>query len=591
MELLREYCMGDKPCPVQLRSNFTESKFECVNYEDPNYNVSIPVFTIHGNHDDPTGDRSLSSIDLLGVANLLNYFGKTNDVEKITISPLLLEKGTTKLALYGLGSIRDERLNRTFHRKNVTFLRPKESTNNWFNLFVLHQNRIKHSSNNYIPASCLPSFLDLVVWGHEHESHTSLDYQTIGDITYSMDEDNMTKDEGFYIYQPGSSVATSLCEGEVADKHVGLLFIKGTEFKFEPLQLQTVRPFVMESIALSKTDLDPYNTNAIMSYLMDKVETLIATATAKFPNSNKNPLIRLKVDYGDGYRILNQARFCQNFVDKVANPKTILHWHRRKKNYTLARGNDGGGGEDEEDQEMDDFINEDGEEQQTIASLLKETLLNSSLNILSEKNLVDAVNEFVEKSEKDAISDFVKCSLKQTQEFLKSEEFSNEPLEEIVEKKREEILKIQEEQTEQIMATLRTSRPKSKATFSDESEDEEGEPMETESKGRGRGRGRGRGSRGGGRGATKTRGSRGKNTTITTTSTTTATTSKGTSSKRSAKTAFVYQSDYDDDDEDKDISLPARKKAATFSPSLSIDLTQDDVVPSKSKRGNSRRKQ
>lgn len=29
--------------------------FPVVNYEDPNYNVSIPVFAIHGNHDDPTG--------------------------------------------------------------------------------------------------------------------------------------------------------------------------------------------------------------------------------------------------------------------------------------------------------------------------------------------------------------------------------------------------------------------------------------------------------------------------------------------------------------------------------------------------------
>ena len=26
-----------------------------MNYEDSNYNVSIPVFTIHGNHDDPAG--------------------------------------------------------------------------------------------------------------------------------------------------------------------------------------------------------------------------------------------------------------------------------------------------------------------------------------------------------------------------------------------------------------------------------------------------------------------------------------------------------------------------------------------------------
>lgn len=29
--------------------------FSTVNYEDPNYNVSIPIFLIHGNHDDPAG--------------------------------------------------------------------------------------------------------------------------------------------------------------------------------------------------------------------------------------------------------------------------------------------------------------------------------------------------------------------------------------------------------------------------------------------------------------------------------------------------------------------------------------------------------
>ena len=32
--------------------------FGNVNYEDPNLNISIPCFTIHGNHDDPTGVRS-----------------------------------------------------------------------------------------------------------------------------------------------------------------------------------------------------------------------------------------------------------------------------------------------------------------------------------------------------------------------------------------------------------------------------------------------------------------------------------------------------------------------------------------------------
>lgn len=30
-------------------------RFPAVNYEDPNFNIGIPVFSIHGNHDDPQG--------------------------------------------------------------------------------------------------------------------------------------------------------------------------------------------------------------------------------------------------------------------------------------------------------------------------------------------------------------------------------------------------------------------------------------------------------------------------------------------------------------------------------------------------------
>lgn len=29
--------------------------FPAINYEDPHLNVGIPVFSIHGNHDDPQG--------------------------------------------------------------------------------------------------------------------------------------------------------------------------------------------------------------------------------------------------------------------------------------------------------------------------------------------------------------------------------------------------------------------------------------------------------------------------------------------------------------------------------------------------------
>lgn len=36
------------------------SSFPAVNYEDPNLNVAIPVFSIHGNHDDPQGTGPVS---------------------------------------------------------------------------------------------------------------------------------------------------------------------------------------------------------------------------------------------------------------------------------------------------------------------------------------------------------------------------------------------------------------------------------------------------------------------------------------------------------------------------------------------------
>jgi double-strand break repair protein MRE11 len=47
-----------------------------VNFDNPNLNVGLPVFTIHGNHDDPSGADNLSAVDLLSACGLVNYFGK-----------------------------------------------------------------------------------------------------------------------------------------------------------------------------------------------------------------------------------------------------------------------------------------------------------------------------------------------------------------------------------------------------------------------------------------------------------------------------------------------------------------------------------
>lgn len=66
-------------------------------------------------------------------------------------------------------------------------LRPRE-TSDCFNIFVMHQNRSPYSEHGYISQSKLPDFLNLVIWGHEHECRITPEH--IPETTY-------------YISQPG----------------------------------------------------------------------------------------------------------------------------------------------------------------------------------------------------------------------------------------------------------------------------------------------------------------------------------------------------------------------------------------------------
>lgn len=47
--------------------------------------------------------EGLCALDLLSASGLVNHFGHSHSVERIEISPILMQKGSTKIALYGLG--------------------------------------------------------------------------------------------------------------------------------------------------------------------------------------------------------------------------------------------------------------------------------------------------------------------------------------------------------------------------------------------------------------------------------------------------------------------------------------------------------
>lgn len=84
---------------------------------------------------------------MLSVSGLVNYIGKieitagtTEEGGGIEIKPVLLRKGNSKLALYGIGNIKDARMHFELRSNRVKMYMPRDK-NDWFNIMILHQNR------------------------------------------------------------------------------------------------------------------------------------------------------------------------------------------------------------------------------------------------------------------------------------------------------------------------------------------------------------------------------------------------------------------------------------------------------------------
>ena len=101
--------------------------------------VSCIESVLHKAHTEQEGH--LAALDILQISGLLNYYGRTPESDNIAIKPVLLQKGRTKLALYGMSNVRDERLFRTFRDGKVRFFRPGTQQDEWFNLMSVHQNQ------------------------------------------------------------------------------------------------------------------------------------------------------------------------------------------------------------------------------------------------------------------------------------------------------------------------------------------------------------------------------------------------------------------------------------------------------------------
>lgn len=416
MRSLRLNCYGERPCELQMLSDGSENfqgAFNHVNYEDPDINVAIPVFSIHGNHDDPSGEGHLAALDILQVSGLLNYYGRIPESDNIHVKPVLLQKGRTKLALYGLSNVRDERLFRTFRDHKVKFYQPSTQKENWFHLMSVHQNHHAYTETGYLPENFLPDFVDLVIWGHEHEC---------------LIDPRTNPETKFKVMQPGSSVATSLVPGEAVPKHVAILSITGREFETENIRLKTVRPFVMEEMVLhedkeaKRLARKDNNRTQITRILEKKVMEMIEKANAEWLEIQESiegeeieegniplPLIRLRVEIsspdGTNYDCENPQRFSNRFIGRVANVNDVVQYHRKKKNAPSMKK----GADDISDETLMSSLQ--GLDTVKVEKLVREFLEAQSLTILPQNSFGDAVSQFIDKDDKHAMEMFVNESL------------------------------------------------------------------------------------------------------------------------------------------------------------------------------------
>jgi double-strand break repair protein MRE11 len=340
---------------------------ENLNFLDSNLEIKLPVFIIHGNHDDPSAESNISAIHLMQSAHLLNYLGCEREEDQIIVKPVVLQKEETCVYIYGLGNIKEERLNRLLREEKVVFEKPENEKSAVF-ILVVHQNRFKATgpaAKNCVMDWAFPGFFDLVIWGHEHDCEV---------------EPRKTQNRGYQIYQPGSTVSTSLTEGEARQKHMFLLEIRKLGFKMTPIPIRNTRQILYKNIELSQVSGSA--TQAISDIFHQMIQ-----------NADKSrilqpPLVRLKIEV-TGFDDFQGFALNAKFLDFTANKDVVTLWRRTGKAKDLKSSESHGFSGD-------------------VLKILQKQLLKDKkdFKILGIQQILDKMSDFVVKKDVKGIEEY-----------------------------------------------------------------------------------------------------------------------------------------------------------------------------------------
>lgn len=405
----------------RISGNFSHfSKINHANFEDSNLTVPYPILTIHGNHDDPTGPNAQSVCYKLATCGLLNYFGALNCVDKsIVIEPIVLQKNQVKIALYGLGFIPDYKLKMAFEKGEVIFMEPPRDS---FNVLVVHQNRVPHQKHKVIPDCLFPTFFHLIIRGHEHstESPQPLPESKVNGL----------------VYQPGSTVATSISTMEAAAKKVGLIKVSVRDpngdqasrynLAYELIDLKCCRRMIFKDI--SQKDLFRYikqtsggtkvTTTEFQAFSREYVEQCIRDLlrenssqresqgsdstvidSVKMARRFELPLLRIRLEYQAKKERFDELEVSSKFYPTMVANKDVILFRKQKLQVTelgqtanvTFEGDDG----DEEEQDEFEHIDLGDEKRDTIDVMIenyfKDKPAEMRLQALSLTEYTDAV--------------------------------------------------------------------------------------------------------------------------------------------------------------------------------------------------------
>eukprot|EP00792_Barthelona_sp_PAP020_P001683 TRINITY_DN1269_c0_g1_i1.p1 TRINITY_DN1269_c0_g1~~TRINITY_DN1269_c0_g1_i1.p1 ORF type:complete len:668 (+),score=140.27 TRINITY_DN1269_c0_g1_i1:77-2080(+) len=427
-DLLIKYCFGDSKPQFDLETSSNQP----INFISNNPIVSIPFFAIHGNHDDPAEIQRKSPLHVLAASKVINYIGRQPaNSSIITLRPIILTKGYTRIAIYGLSYIREERLFRLLRERKINIVQPSDPEN-VYSILLIHQNRIPRTSKNYFSLEFLQAyfpFVDFVLWGHEHD----------------VEIEPRTYFGNVQICQPGSTTVTTLKELQSQNKHCGILYVHKLinqpnqfETMFEKVPLLHTRPLLFIEIIAE----DIIQTNQSEKSISESLKQIVIDALGENISSWRNhieqahkraklwnepicvehtlddfescknlqlwlPLVRLRI-VGHLISAPKVRAFGSQFNGMIANPESLLLLSNKRKKHSARIVNKRTG----------EIVREtDISQEESVLSILRKVLSESSSFVMSNRSFWEACEQF-DTGATDAFSNLTQNTVKTMKKLL-----------------------------------------------------------------------------------------------------------------------------------------------------------------------------